>query len=1035
VSSLNQNLKGREYWQSLQQLAESPELNDRLGHEFTGYDPDSLLSMSRRGFMKIMGASMALAGLTLTGCRRWPEQHLRPFTQQPEGFKPGEAVHYASIFTLGGVSSGLLVRSYDGRPIKIEGNPLHGESLGATSGFAQASVLNLYDPDRSRYPIQLDGGKAARRSWAEFDLALNNHLSTATNIAVLSQAQNSPTFDRVAQAVKAKFPAATFHTWEPINRDNEIAGLQAATGQALRVDYSLEAASIIASFDEDLLGTHPAKLRYARGWGKGRRPENGPMNRLYAVEAHHSVTGSSADHRLPAKPSRIAYLLAVVAHRLGVASDPGIQLSELEGKIIDALVADLQANAGKSVVAVGAAQPAWAHALALAINHKLGNIGKTVTLYPEAQQPAGASLASLIERLNAGQVDTLVILDGNPVYDAPHAFAAAVAKAKVSIHLSLDVNETSKAVTWHLPLAHALECWGDGRSYTGTPAIQQPLILPLFDGRSPIELLAQIAGLPSTSGYDLVRDTFRSVLSASQNFEKAWRQVLHDGVVEGLAYTPVAITAVNTPAIPAYSASQNFELQFVADASTYDGRYANNGWLQEAPDPMTNLTWDNAALISKATADKLGVGNVGFIEISTPAGDKLKLASLILPGVAADTIILPLGYGRTACGKVGQGVGFNTYLLRRDGQSIITGASVARTAGSYKLALTTEHHLIDTIGISIREERVGKGGEAGLLVREATEAEYKKNKNVFRYDQSQGVTFQLYQAPHQFNDPHAWGMAIDMSACTGCNACVIACQAENNVPIVGKTEVLNNREMHWLRIDRYFKGDVENPDVVHMPMACVHCENAPCEQVCPVAATVHDAEGLNTMVYNRCIGTRYCSNNCPYKVRVFNYFDFHSKDPRGHYVPYLNIPDTQQENQVDKIKRMVFNPDVSVRMRGVMEKCTFCSHRIQDAKIHAKVQHAQGKRESDLVQDGEIVTACEASCSTGAIVFGNLNDPNSRVSRLHANSRAYRTLEVLNTRPRTLHMGIVRNPAFDKYPAKEAVAPGHTSQNTQQENA
>jgi molybdopterin-containing oxidoreductase family iron-sulfur binding subunit len=480
---------------------------------------------------------------------------------------------------------------------------------------------------------------------------------------------------------------------------------------------------------------------------------------------------------------------------------------------------------------------------------------------------------------------------------------------------------------------------------------------------------------------------------------------------------------------------KGLEVQFVAGYTMYDGSFANNGWLQELPDLMTKIAWDNAASLSANTAHDLKLGNEGMIQITMPTGEKLEIATTILPGQADGTVILPLGYGRVNSGKIGDDIGFDTYKVRPQGQYRIDGASAVKVNKSYKLAIVIDHHLIDAHGMAGRETRVGKGGKSGLLIRETNYEGFKKDKHYFRRDDDGGVNIQLFEAPMQFNSPHAWGMSIDMNTCTGCNACVIACQAENNIPIVGKEEVLNRRIMHWLRIDRYYKGDVNDPDVVHMPMMCVHCETAPCEQVCPVAATNHDAEGLNVMVYNRCVGTRYCSNNCPYKVRVFNFFDFHSKDPRGHYIPFLDMPDKQPEEQVDKLKRMVFNPEVTVRMRGVMEKCSYCSHRIQDAKIHAEVEHAQGKRESELVQDGEIATACEAACPTHAIVFGNLNDPESRVSKLQKRNRSYRTLNDMNLRERTLHMGLVRNPSYDKYAAGEVSPSALQPQHTQQENS
>ncbi|MCC7146289.1 MAG: TAT-variant-translocated molybdopterin oxidoreductase [Phycisphaeraceae bacterium] len=1105
MPSLNENLRGREYWRSLEHLANSPRIQAALEAEFAGYDPQDIRSLSRRGFMKIMAASMALAGITLSGCRRWPEGSVRPFAAQPENMHPGGSLYYATMMEIAGVATGLLARSYDGRPIKIEGNDRHPFSLGAADGWAQASLLEMYDPQRSRGPVERREGRRSHRSWADFDgFAAERFglLRTAQGrgLAVLCAETSGVTFARLKAEWQRIYPKASWGVYEPVGRENERQGTNLAFGRVLRPQYQVGKAKVIACFDSDLLGLHPAHQKHARDWAAGRRSaDEGTMNRLYAVEANYSITGSVADHRLAVRPTRVALLLAALAQTLGIEDaglPKGVELSGQEKKFIIALAADLVKDKGQSLLVVGWAQPAEAHAWAWVINEWLGNIGQTVTLTadPVGEEMAGeGTIGTLAADMAAGKVDTLVILGGNPVYDGPAdaGFGAALARVGAAIHLSAYEDETSALCRWHLPQAHELECWGDGRAWDGTISLQQPLILPLFDGRSALEILAGLAGLAEVAGQELVRQTFvEKGLLKGGDFETAWRRVLEAGVVAESAWPVVKTGEARLPKAVAWGESHRngFELQFVPDYAMYDGRFANNGWLQEVPDPMSKLTWDNAALVSPADAEALGLvsGDVVRIEIEgerigehgdlrSPAkqedgsttelpgagagaahstlrppenavwhpseaqgvlpgaGEIPGVAVFVLPGVARGAIVLPLGYGRRHEHPVGQGVGFDAYPLRRSKAAyIVTGVRIKPTGQKYPLAATQEHHLIDKVGQWGVETRVGMPGASGLLIKEASFAEYQEDRRLFQRDQHGNVHLQLWDPPSQFNDPHAWGMAVDINSCLGCNACVLACQAENNIPIVGKEQVANNREMHWLRIDRYFKGSAEaaSPDVVHQPLMCVHCENAPCESVCPVAATEHDSEGLNVMVYNRCIGTRYCSNNCPYKVRRFNYFDYHAKDPRGEAQPWLAIPDQQQQTVIDEIKRMLFNPDVTVRMRGVMEKCTYCVQRIQAAKISAKVEHAGGKRESDLVQEGEVVTACQAACPTEAIVFGNLNDPKSKVARLAQHQRAYGMLGELNTRPRTQHLAKLRNHAFDPYDLKQheaGAAPGHAA--------
>ncbi len=706
-------------------------------------------------------------------------------------------------------------------------------------------------------------------------------------------------------------------------------------------------------------------------------------------------------------------MLIGLANRLNIAGAPAADLSKEEARFVDLLVRDLQKRGEKSLVAVGDTLPPWAHALAHRINAQLGAVEQTVSYVhdPHGDAPLhGEAIKTLTASMKAGDVQTLVILGGNPVYDAPAdvPFGDALKKVETTIHLSLYPNETAAACAWRLPRAHYLEAWDDGRSWDGTITTAQPLIEPLYEGKTIAETLALITQDETTASYDLVRRTLADHLGGG-DFETVWRRTLHAGVLADSAWKPVRPGLAGAPlSIPTEKPAGEFDVVFSADAGVYDGRFANNGWLQETPDPLTKVTWDNPLLINKADADRLGVttGDVVKVDVN---GRSLEIAAYVMPGQPKGVLGVALGYGRSTAGNVGTEVGFDAYTLRTSSAPHHAGgAKLTKTGATYVLALTQDHHMIDPVGAAGRDLRVGNKGESGSVIREASLKEYRKDPDFVHRDAHGNIHLQLFDPPSEFNDPHAWGMAVDMSACIGCNACVVACQAENNIPVVGKEEVERSREMQWLRIDRYFKGDPEeNPDVVHQPMMCVHCENAPCEQVCPVAATTHDTEGLNTMVYNRCIGTRYCSNNCPYKVRRFNYFDFHSKDPRGAAQPWLGMPDSQQQAQVDEIKQMVFNPDVTVRMRGVMEKCTYCVQRISAAKIARR-------NAGEQVQDGDVVTACQQACPTQAIAFGDLNDPHSQVRKLHQNHRAYGVLASLNVRPRTKHLAIVRNPAEEQ---------------------
>ncbi|WP_428387434.1 TAT-variant-translocated molybdopterin oxidoreductase [Mucisphaera sp.] len=1036
---------GEAYWRSIAEYADSESFRADIAKEFPGYDPEEIQTMSRRHFLGLAGASMALAGLTMSGCRRWPREYIVPYASRPEGMIPGVPEKYASMLDRQGVAAPTLITSFDGRPIKIDGNPDHPLSKGSSDVRAQAAILEMYDPERSRSVLFGKGDQAQLSSWEAFDRMAGTEFGPlkggdGSGIAFLSEATSSPTLLEMRARVISAYPGATWHTWEPAHRDHELLGSQQAFGRMVRPQYDLAQADVIACFESDLLADHPGYAKHARGWAEGRKRADadtpGDMNRMYVAESTFTPTGMSADERLPIKASRQLDLLRAIAARVGAqgVAEP----ASLNGESIwvEALVADLAAHRGRSVVVAGASLPAEAHHLAHLINERLGNVGTTVTYFNEPaadQYPCTTSLAELAAKIEAGQVEKLVILGGNPAYDATASLGMAekIASVPLAMHLSLYANETSRLCQWHLPMAHPLECWGDGVAWDGTLMVQQPLIEPLFAGKSAIELLAILLRERPLAGYDLVRRTWAGRL-AGGDFEKAWRKVVHDGFLAERSGTVNVSASGNVQRleqpVPA------MEVVFKPSPTLGDGRMANSGWLQELPDSSTKVVWDNPLLIHPADARELGVAADGDLVTLSVNGQSVTLPAFRKQGQARGSVTAYLGYGRTAAGRVGNEIGTDVYPLR-SAVLDVSEASVSLAGGKKMLAMTSQHHLIgidDTAKYGLKK-RVGDPKDPNYepyVVKSTTIDRYQRLPKFVDQNVHGDLSLQLWSpppiddhnskeatkakrpgGPTAFNDPHAWGMTIDMNACTGCNACIIACQSENNIPVVGAEQVDMSREMHWLRLDTYYKGDPEgSPEVIPMPMMCTHCENAPCEQVCPVAATVHDTEGLNTMVYNRCIGTRYCSNNCPYKVRRFNYFDYHSKDPRGGAMPWLDIPDNQQLKTVDQIKRMKFNPAVTVRMRGIMEKCTYCTQRIAVAKIHADNEYQKKLRPSNLVQEGEIITACQMACPTEAIVFGNLNDADAKVSKLQANNRAYGVLRELNTRPRTLHLARIFNP-------------------------
>jgi molybdopterin-containing oxidoreductase family iron-sulfur binding subunit len=993
---------GPQVWRSLDEVAETPEFKDYLHREFPANASEWLDPVGRRNFLKLMSASMALAGVT--ACTVQPEELIVPYVRQPEEEIPGKPLFFATAMTLGGVAQGLLVESHEGRPTKIEGNPEHPGSGGATDLFAQGSVLTLYDPDRSTTILQL----GEIRPWSAVIAAVRGGLSAqaaskGAGLRILTETVASPTLAAQIQQVIAQYPGAKWIQWEAVNRDNARAGARTAFGQYVHPLYDLTQADVILSLDADFLASEGAEnLLYMRQFATRRRVEDNAdnLNRLYVVESNHTVTGGKADNRLPLKSSHIEAFARAVAAATGASGITGNAPAGSEA-FVDAVAKDLAAHRGRAVVIAGDSQPAAVHAIAHAIN---AAIGAPVTLLPTAEivpTEQTATLRELVADIRAGQVQMLMILgESNPVLTAPAdlQFEQALQSVALRIHSGLFFDETARQCQWHVPAAHYLEAWSDARTIDGTVSIVQPLIQPLYGGKSTHELIATLSDRPERNGYDIVREYWfanaalaRSAQGAQGSpprpeaasadaqgaaspatvaFEQNWRKWLHDGVVGGTAFT-----ASTTPLAPdvatritAGPAVEGLEVNFRRDPTIYDGRFANNGWLQELPKPMTKLTWDNAALIAPATAAANDLHDGDMITIQHE-GRSLNIPAWIVPGHAADSITLFVGYGRRQAGRVGNDTGFNAYALRGSANPFFGAATMTRTGDRYDLVGTQDHWAIE-------DKNTG-------IVRSATLDEFKKNPAFVKDMEHLKLDKRISLYPDYEYRGQQWGMAIDMNTCTGCSACVIACVAENNIPVVGKAQVARNREMHWLRIDRYYAGNPDSPDTYYQPLPCMQCENAPCEVVCPVAATVHSAEGLNDMVYNRCVGTRYCSNNCPWKVRRFNFLLYQD----------WNTPQF-------KLQR---NPDVTVRSRGIMEKCTYCVQRINAARI-------QAKREDRAIRDGEILTACQAVCPTDAIVFGDVNDPNSRVARLKASPRNYTMLEDLNTRPRTTYLAAVKNP-------------------------
>lgn len=1045
VSTLEPVVSTTGYWRSIDELEQTPGFEEFLHREFPRAASEFPAGVSRRRWLKLMGASLALGGVA--GCRYGPNE-FAAFVVRPDEATPGRAKHYATNFELAGRAVHLLVSNLDGRPIKIEGNPEHplmrasepndlsgGKSRFASAGtdvFSQGCILGLYDPDRVRAVAHEKDGVVEASSWEAFAAFAKERLgslqaSQGESLAILMSPSLSPSVNRlVGEAVKL-LPKATLAVYSSLDIANQQAALAQAAGKPSELLFDLSAAKIICCLDSDLLGNDPNMLVYSRQFAKGRTPVSAQMSRLYAVESRFSITGAAADSRLAVRSAQIgAFLGQLEQHvdKLLAGGSPKvaggkeaafdkIKPEEQLVRFVEAMAEDLVKHKGEGLVSVGAHQPLEVQLAALRLNQKLENIGKTVQIRPSRSAIEGVTpvnLAELTDTLVKGTVDTVWILGDNPAYTAPGnlKFADALAKIPHSIYLAEFSDETAGVCKWNVPLAHPLESWGDVRGVDGSYGVGQPQILPLLDGKSSLEILSLLIG-QAEAGEAIVKAT-AGVVAGKPLPARQWEETLHSGFLADVATESLAGSLSVDGATPSGTLdlvsidNGSLEIVFTISDTLYDGRFAKNVWMQELPQAMTKLVWDNAAIMSPATAKKLNLKQGEIVRL-VRSDATLELPVFLMPGQAHGSIAAHLGYGRVCRDEAVDSneqvsVGKDVASLRTfDNPSIVTGVEARSTSRPYKLVTTQDHFAIDKLGLETTNER------AGMLIREGTVeqitdggAEYVDHLGIHHPPLES-----LWEEPITTleSDPtvtYQWGMAIDLNKCTGCNACVVACQSENNISVVGKEQVGHGREMHWIRVDRYFRGEMETPQIVNQPVACMHCETAPCEQVCPVAATVHTEEGINAMTYNRCVGTRYCANNCPYKVRRFNFFNYNTE--YGYFYGW------KQKGKLEKASRqlqqLVLNPDVTVRGRGVMEKCTYCIQRVQNGKIHAR-------NEGRAVEDGEIQSACQTVCPTQAIVFGDLKVTTNEVYKLHNDVRAYALLSELNTKPRTRYLARVRN--------------------------
>ncbi len=1037
------------HWRSIEDKEGRSEFSAELDYEYTPTAEEiDALGVDRRKFLGMMGASMALAGLTATGCRK-PVETILPYNKRPEDLIPGKPMFFATSMNVGLAVQGLLVESQEGRPTKLEGNPDHPNSLGATDVWGQSAVLDLYDPDRSRKPAQ--GGRET--TWEAFFSAVGGRLKTSRGqqgkgVALLIEESPSPSFQALLSEFKKKLPQAAIFKHDPAGSANSDAGTKLVGAGGHRATYSLRNADRILSIGADFLGVEGDTVRQHREFAARRditsyekkgELSKAEMNRLYVVESGFSVTGTNADHRLRLRGGELGEFLAgfagyLLEQKVGTVPSGSSALASLlqkrykqfgkthEKQLFQwlkwykALAEDLGQAQGKSLVWVGESQSSAVHALGFFVNALLGNIGEGKPVrYLATEEADTGTLAQLAARIQAGEVKNLFMLGGNPVYTAPGSidFSTLLQGVDFSVHLSTQLDETSQVATWHVPMNHFLESWGDLRSSDGTVSLQQPLIAPLYGTLSSLELLAYLIGGLPTKGYEIVQTYWKAqAVGKKGDFKQNWRRWLHEGVIQGTAaaaatpsfkWANVADAWRGEPSLPG---SDGLDVHFQIDASVCDGRFGNNAWLQELPDPLTKLTWDNAALIGPKTARANSLKDGNWVELGLQ-GRSLQIPVYVAPGLAEQTIVLPLGYGRDFGGRVAKGAGFNVYGLRPSADTFFASGATLKTLvkGNYKLASTQDHGRMMEFSDSSVAAGYGslteptligskKGHSRVTILREASLEDvghvkgYKSNPEQIETKYEVMDKSHLHSLWKEPNDKggQQWGLVMDLNKCTGCNTCVIACQSENNISVVGKERVAVGREMHWIRLDRYFTGEEDDPKVSVQPMTCVHCENAPCENVCPVAATAHSPEGLNDMAYNRCIGTRYCANNCPYKVRRFNFFNFSKENTK-------TLPLIQMQR----------NPDVTVRFRGVMEKCSYCVQRITVAKIDAK------RDGNGVVPDGAIVPACQQACPADAIVFGDISNPNSRVSKLKNLKRNYAVLRELNNKPRTSYLARLRN--------------------------
>ncbi len=998
---------GKRFWQSIDELAEAPGFMEMVQEEFPRQTSELTDGFSRRSFMKVMGASLALAGVT--GCTKQPDEQIYPYIKQPQDLIISKPNFFATAYPFSTGAVPVLIRSREYRPVKIEGNPEHPMSKGKTDLFTQATLLDLYDPDRSKHVIERKMGQSINSDFSGFQTAFTEQIEKmpgGNGLVFLTETITSPTLAAQWKAVQAKYPGAKLVQWEPVNRDNVRIASKAAFGQYVDAQYKLENADVILSLGADFLQSNafPGFLPLSAGYAERHRYEPGKtMNRMYVVESMPTVTGAKADHRLALKPTDMTRFAGAIA---GGGSYAG---NEETDKFLRATLADLKRAGSRAVVIPGEQASPEVHAAAYALNAQLGAIGSTVVYtQPVAEIPTEqtADLRNLVNAMAAGQVKVLVILGGNPIYSTPADlhFGEAATHVPFTAHLGQHTDETGVLTTWHINQAHYLESWSDARAYDGSISIVQPMIDPLYGGVTAHEVMQTLLDNPGLSAFEIVQANSKTYLKGDA--EAGWRKALHDGWVQGTAFEASSLrpSAASIAASSAQANNGGMEVVFRADSGVYDGRYANNGWLQETPRQITHLSWDNAALMSMETMAALKLDETELVELEVN-GFKLRVAPLMVPGHADGVVTVTFGQGRWY-GRNAQFVGSNVYKIQSVASPYFaSGLKISKTGEKHDLCVTSVHSM-DTRGKMAQSDLAhpNTSGSESLpgheamergVIRTAPIAEVKKTPGYAHEgsplretpDHEESFFPNAWTYTHQDRAngsiQNAWGMAIDLNSCTGCNACVVSCYAENNIPVIGREQVKIGRNMQWIRVDTYFEGDLHAPKAHFQPMMCQHCENAGCEQVCPVGATVHTPEGLNTMVYNRCVGTRYCSNNCPYKVRRFNFLLY-------------------QDYETESLKFMR-NPEVTVRSRGVMEKCTYCIQRIEYAKIEAD-------KEARPVRDGEILTACQEVCPTEAISFGNINDRTSRVAKLKAEERSYQVLADLNFRPRTSYIAGVSNP-------------------------